>query len=487
MKKDPKLEIDANLGLEIKFLGNSKSKVAGSINLVRDLTVKHNATTILLDCGLSQTNDMHNDYVDNKQVFSKFKPSELDAVIISHTHLDHIGLLPALFNKGFKGIIYVPEGSVTILKYLLFDSAFIQEANARYLSTQHHDVNPLYSDRNVLQVLENLVEVPLYKDFWIENIKTGEKNVKFQYFDAGHILFSRMIQLQFIRPNPGNSKKILYTGDMGDIHEAKMSPAKKLFNLDTHVFLEYHDLIIMESTYGDRCNNLYDFQNDIRILMEALETKDKIIIPTFAQARAYEIIFTLYNSLPEKYINEFEIVVDSPLASKLTLEYLKNLSYYNHDFNNFVTNEISYPKDKKESIAAMHHVNKQIILTSAGMLSGGRSIYWVENFVDDPNVAIIFSGYVSPKTLGFMVLNDLEIVEIRDFWYKKKAFIGQFKSFSSHIHQESIIELIKKAKMANNKNFILTHGDIHAKNALIDQIKKTDGMENINVYDSARF
>lgn len=447
----------------IEFLSNSKNKVAGSVNLLK-VNEKNNKQTIkvLLDCGLSQGSDIETDYLNNKKVLDKFKPTDLDLVIITHPHIDHIGLVPALYARNYTGKVIIPKDTKNIVRNILMDSAYIQQLQAEQL-----DRNPLYSKKNVAQVIDNIIELSTETKYNFKNNK-----VVFKYYPSGHILGSRMITIYVRSNNPGNCKKLLYTGDIG----GKKGQNTPIMKLDTTKFKDFFDTIIVESTYGDREFSQDIVKNDLNMLIRNINNHKKVVIPSFALDRTFIIIKAIY----ENSRDYDEIVVDSPLATKMTKEYIRILSErgkLTENFENFLKNKVVYPRNRKESISTMNVSKKQVILTSSGMLSGGRSTFWVERALQSQNenninYSIIFSGYVAENSPGYRVLDkSCKHVELRDKVYRKNCEINRFKSFSSHIHKKELAELLNTT---NTNKIILTHGVESAKDSLKKELQLPD-------------
>lgn len=434
-------------------------EVTGSKHLIETPTGKR----ILLDCGLFQ--GRREEAAEKNQSFG-FDPQSIDAVLISHAHVDHTGLLPKLVKEGFGGAIYASVGTKELSDPMLHDSARIQMEDENFF--QKHDIKtpfkkrePLYTPEDVEDCLKLMVGMEYEESFEVT------EGVTAQFFDAGHVFGSSIILLQ-IATDEG-IKKLLFTGDLG-------RPNMPIIEDPTKV--EQADILICESTYGDRAHErVGEIEDDLaRIITETAKRGGKIIIPAFALERTQEMILRLENLIHEKRIPQLNIYVDSPLAGKLTRVFEKHPEYYDEDLkkraekhrNIFSFPNLHFTETVEESKELNHLLGPAIIMAGSGMMENGRVRHHLKNHIEEPETSILVVGYQAVETLGRKIAQGDKVVKILGREYDVKAEIHVFKSLSAHADMGLLDEYVQHIN--GLQKIFLVHGEQDSREAFAQRI-----------------
>lgn len=416
--------------MKIKFLGGSNT-VTGSNYLV-----EANDKKFIVDFGLYQET---NSYELNRTI--GFDPKILDFMILTHAHIDHSGRIPLLNQKGFNKKIFTTYATMDLAEIMLEDSAKIQ----KYESDEGVG-DPLYS-------LEDAQEVMAY--FYPINYEEPihEEGIEINFNNAGHILGSASVQVK------ASGQAIIFSGDIGSGNNPLLDQPK---NFDSC------DALIIESTYGDsfheapalRIKKLAD------ILLKVQENKELALIPSFSVGRTQGLIYELKNLIKSnpKYesLKKLDFYLDSPLGLKATDIYLDRSDYLNKDLNFnrdiFKMNNLHYVTEFEETFSILNRDNPKVIISSNGMLNGGKINFYLERYLDDPKLNIIFIGYQAEDTRGRAVLEGKKTIMINKKVYENKAQIHDIKGFSGHADQKQLIDWINQLEQLPDKIFI-THGE----------------------------
>ncbi len=418
----------------VSFIGNSSIDVTGSMHLVR---FKKYVT--LLDCGMIQLNDPLSSYKANIVQLKKVKPKDIDYIIISHLHIDHSGLVPAMYSKGCQAHTYVPLGTKPYLKLLWEDSLKIMQQDCDKINHKHGlKLSPLYDEQAIERTLNRCIEVDYYNEYNIN------ENISFQYYPAGHIIHSAQIVLtlneSFIK------KRIGYTGDIGE--------GKRVYT-ESRIDLPFVDLLIGENTYNQptRPNKIKDRSKDIEKIFAISEQSNKILIPTFSLGRTQEILTLLYDMAIDM---DVPIYLDSPLAQKICdiwddevfqneIMKMPNL----HLINSWVESQV------------LQNENKHcIILAGSGFLTAGRSLPHLKTLLPDRNNHVIFCGFSGENNLASQIKDGDRFVKVDGDWVENNANITCLYSFSSHASYEELLDYYSELRY--NK-IALVHGDMRHK------------------------
>lgn len=437
--------------MEIKFLG-AAGTVTGSKFLLEAEGKK-----ILIDCGLFQGLKHLREL--NWLDFS-IPAKEVDCVILTHGHLDHIGYLPRLVKQGFAGPVYCTEPTADLAEIVLKDSAKIQEEEAEQANTfgysKHSPALPLYEQKDV----ENTLPL-LHPSIENEFIIPGDK-IRFRFRGNAHIPGAAFVEMI------AGDKQLLFSGDLGRPGDPMLqSPDKP----------EQADYILVESTYGDR-NHPTDSTEEIllRIIQKSLLNHGPLIVPSFTVDRAQDFMFLIWKLKQENKIPDIPVYLDSPMGidvSKLFLKYPEILRFKPEVFT-----EVFKSTRMVTSIEETRHLAKnkhpKIIIAGSGMMNGGRILTYLEEHLENPNATIIIPGYQAAGTRGRTISDGGTEIKIRGNYYKVKACIEHIHTMSSHAGQDEILGWLSGIKNKPKQVFII-HGEPQSANALRLKIKDTFG------------
>lgn len=436
--------------LQLQFLG-AAGVVTGSKTLLK--TNKH---TILIDCGLFQGNKSERKL--NKLNLLPFKPSELDAIILTHGHLDHTGFLPVLVKKGFSGTIYATTPTRDITEIILMDSAKIQKEDARQKNRAKSDgekqVRPLYRRKHVAQTME------LFKTFAADEWVELNEDITFRFVKSGHILGSASIELVC------EGSKFFFSGDIG-----QQAP----LILDEPTRISETDYLIMESTYGDKLhdNSVSPYQALQDVVNNAFEKGGSLIIPSFAVERAQEIILLLNNLMEEKSIPSLPIYLDTPMGIDVTELFQKHRSWHNlteSECDSLTKNvHIIRKFEETQQVLDENGPKCKIIIAGSGMATGGRILYYLKHLIGDEKNTVLLVGYQAEGTRGYQMSSGDSSLEIDGEVYTIRAGIEQIGSLSAHADQDDLLWWLEKLENSP-KQIFLNHGEKVAAEALSEKV-----------------
>lgn len=444
--------------IKISFVDSYSSQdVTGSNIFIKTPNYK-----ILLDCGMHQSNDKKEDYLINSRKLKEYKPKDLDFIFISHLHQDHLGLLPKYYKEGFKGKTIISENSKDIMKDMLLDSAWICERDTEILNKQlNKNYTPLYTKDNINTTINNTLEYPIY-----EKIKLNDE-ISFELIPSGHLLTGTQIVLWITYNNI--TKCIGYTGDIGNnlVDNYYVNQLK---------YIDKCDLLIGESTYGDRKDlkvrpkqRKYDF-NCLEEIIEnqVIDEKGKLVIPVFAQSRCPSILSMIYELYKDRDL-PCNVYIDSPLAIKLLNDYDKilNSEYFKKILN---WNKLVLIKESEDSKALVSSNFPCIILSTSGMCNVGRIRHHFKSIVPNPNATILFCGYSNPNSLASIIKEgNNRKINIDGKMYKVKCDSQSLKSMSGHATYEVLFDYYSKI---NCSKIVLHHGSEKAKECLANDLRQ---------------
>lgn len=457
------------MNIKITFLGAAQN-VTGSQYLVQS-----NNASFLVDCGLYQERELTG---RNWEPFL-FPPERLDAVLLTHAHLDHCGLLPKLVRGGFKQAIYCTAATSEITRIMLLDSGKIHEEDADFKRRRHEKESrkgpypeiPLYT-RDDAEAVYPLFSTVRYG----QAVQVGD-GVEATFYDAGHVLGSSMVKLK-IEQN-GEARTLLFSGDIGRRN-------KPILNDPT--FFDEADYVIVESTYGDRL--LERPEDAANQLAEAINTTAKrggnVVIPSFALERSQELLYYLSKFRLEGRIPHLEVFVDSPMAVEVTGVFERHPELFDEEMKKLLRQQKS-PFDfpglnlvgtVDESKAINHMDGSVIIIAGSGMCTGGRIKHHLVNNISKPESTILFVGYQAAGTLGRQIVNGSKRVRILGQYYPVKAGITQINGFSAHADRDGLIRWLSSLRKPPRRVFV-THGELDASQNLAGLIKSRQGWEAV--------
>lgn len=439
--------------MRITFLGATKT-VTGSKYLLT-----FGSKNILVDCGLFQgIKELR------ARNWAKFpiEPRSIDAVILTHAHVDHSGYLPVLVKNGFTGPIYCSSATKDLCSVLLPDSGFLQEEEARtankYGYSKHKPALPLYTMAEALATLKHFKEVEFRK------YKKLDEETFFSLIPAGHILGASFIELKHFETI------LTFSGDLGRPDDPIMY---------TPSVLQAADYLVLEATYGNR---LHEKINPLDELEDVINTtflrNGTLLIPSFAVGRAQHILYLLYQLKMTQRIPNIPIFIDSPMAKSATDIFCKynKLHRLSAELSAKICEMPIYVNTREESKLLDIDPIQKIIISASGMLEGGRVLHHLRYFGSDKRSTILFTGYQAAGTRGADILNGKKHIKMFGEMIAISAEVKLLSNMSAHADYEEILQWLSHFNHPPRKVFI-THGEIEAANALKDKIEAQFGWE----------
>lgn len=436
--------------MKIAFHGAART-VTGSKHL---LTLK-NGTKLLLDCGMFQGMGRDTDVLNRD---FGFNPADVDAMILSHAHIDHSGLIPKLVKDGFKGHIFCTDATKELAGLLLEDSAQIQESDAKYHNKGSKAqgkplVQPLYTKTDAVASF-GLFEARPYKE-WFPVID----GVEGMFTDAGHIIGSACVHVR-VTEN-GKSTQLTFSGDVGRYRDVILK--------SPDVFPQ-SDYIIMESTYGNSLHE--DIHSTIDHFLEWIERtcvqkKGKLIIPAFSLGRTQEVLYAFNQLSLENRLPKVDVFLDSPLSTSIT-EVVKNYpQYFNKTIQKLLQSDddpfhfegLRYIDSVEESKLLNYRNEPCVIISASGMAEAGRVKHHISNNVENSRNAILMTGYCEPASLGARLMAGAKEVSIFGVQHEVHAEIGQIKSMSAHGDYEDMSQWLACQDKQQIRKLFLVHGE----------------------------
>jgi metallo-beta-lactamase family protein len=455
--------------IKLSFLGAAQN-VTGSQYLIETNKVK-----LLVDCGLYQERGLMG------RNWSPFfiPPESLDAVLLTHAHLDHSGLLPKLVREDFNRPIYCTAATSEITRIMLLDSGKLQEEDAEFKRRRHEREGrkgpylevPLYTSDDAEAVF------PLFSSVkYGEAVKIGD-GVEATFYDAGHVLGSSMVKLKI--QQSGEERTILFSGDIGRW-------GKPILH-DPTLFDEA-DYVIVESTYGDRSlERPEDAANHFaEVINITAKRGGNIVIPSFALERSQEILYYLNEFLLEDRISRLKVFVDSPMAVGITEVFQNHPELLDPEMNQLLRQrkspfdfpELNLVRTTEESKAINHAAGSNIIIAGSGMCTGGRIKHHLVNNISREESTILFVGYQAIGTLGRQIIDGAKEVRILGQSYQVRARIMQLNGFSAHADRDELVRWSSGLHEAPRRVFV-THGELNASQHLASLVRNSSGWETV--------
>lgn len=415
----------------VRSLGKSTDDVTGSCFEL----VTTSGDRVLIDCGMKQSSDDLKDYRDNIEIIKNLKIKRLDAIVLSHSHIDHSGNIPAAFANGFTGIVYMPKNSKDIVKLLWLDSAKIMQQSQQLLKKKGNvSGKPTYTAEDVEVAYNHIVECEFNQVIEIS------ENLSFQYIHSNHIISSSQI-IFYVKDN-GITKTVGYCCDLG-------SPNIQGTYLDPFEPINRVNLLIGECTYGMqlKTNNKKNRNKDkekIKTLIEQVnETGGRLIIPAFSLNRSQDILTVLYELFHDDEEFKMPIVFDGVLSMEVSKRFEDCINYNKELWNKvFSWGAVVKVSDWTDSLAYQNYTSPQIIVASGGMLKG-RSTAYVKKWLSDPKTTICLVGYAGGEgSVGYMIQREKEfpVINIDGSKIQNKAHVISLNSFSSHASHAELLE-----------------------------------------------
>jgi metallo-beta-lactamase family protein len=439
------------MSTSIKFLGAAQT-VTGSRYLVET-----DGARVLVDCGLFQ--GLKSEREKNRAPLP-FDAASLDAVVLTHAHIDHSGYLPRLCAAGFTGPVYCTPGTADLLQILLPDSGHLQEEEARHANkwgySRHRPALPLYTQEDARNSLQQLSTRPYYARF---DVAPG---VSVRFTRAGHIIGSACVAML------AGQVRINFTGDVGRPADPIMKPPDPL---------EDADVLITESTYGDRRHP----QADVRALLEQTvrETARRggvILVPAFAVGRAQHLMHLLAQLKTAGRIPDVPVYLDSPMAIKATGIFCNHRE--DHRLSEaecrLMCDGVHYARTPDDSKAIDQGKGPMIVISASGMATGGRILHHLKRFLPDPQNAVLFVGYQAAGTRGRSIVDGADEVKIHGQYVKVGASVVQAHGLSAHADYREMLDWFAAGRLSPHQVFV-THGEPSAADAFRRRLKDTFG------------
>lgn len=436
--------------MKLSFYGSAQ-EVTGSNFLLEDGGIK-----ILIDCGLFQHQAFHDSR--NYDPFS-YNAADIDFVIATHAHLDHIGRLPKIVKDGFKGKIYSTPATRDLASEMLLDSLHVLQKEAERRKTK-----VFYDENDVYNLIRHFETVDYH-----EKIKIGELEIVFR--DAGHILGSAIAEIK------KGDKKIVFTGDLGN-------PPTPL--LRSTEYAEEANILIIDSTYGDK---IHEDRNERkikleRVIEENVENKGVLLIPAFSLERTQEILFELNDLIERKRVPSVPVFLDSPLAIKIVSIYKNYERYFNKeakyvinsgdDIFNFPNLRFTLTTEKSKKINDFPP--PKIIIAGSGMMQGGRMLHHAKRYLPYGNNSVLFIGFQSAGSLGRKIKDGEKLVRVFDEDIEVKAKVQVINGYSAHPDKNQILDFINKIGDSLQKVFCV-HAEPKSSLYLVQHIRDHMGIE----------
>lgn len=442
--------------MKIEFYGGAGT-VTGSSYLITVAGHK-----VLLDCGLYQGADAKK---RGNETFA-FDPASLDFMVLSHAHIDHSGRIPMLYNHGFRGKILCTPPTYDLCDIMLRDSAYIQEQDAerdnRKLQRKRQPlVEPIYTIGDVDNVLK-LFEVLDY-----ETIRMVWPELKVRFQDSGHMLGGAFVEL-WIQGEDGEDIKLVYSGDIGNHNIPLMR--------EPH-YIDEADLVIMESTYGNRLHEPQKNENQhfVDLVNSTIKNGGNVVIPSFAVGRTQEILYVLNEASHHGELAKgIRVVVDSPLASKATQVFEKCSRYFDQEAqakmakgdNVLRFKELEFTESVDDSRRLNNIQSGLVIISASGMAEAGRIRHHLKHNLWRPESTVIFVGYQAPQTLGDIILSGKNRIKIFGEEIAVEARIERLYGLSGHADKKGLLSFAEAFTKRKPRKIFLVHGDEEAKEEL---------------------
>lgn len=437
--------------MHLTFCGAARG-VTGSKYLLES-----GASRLLIDCGLFQ--GLKERRLRNWAPLP-FASHSVNAVVLTHAHIDHTGYFPLLVKNGFVGKAFCSAGTSQLCKILLPDAGHLQEEEAAYANelgySKHKPALPLYTEADAYRSLDRFASVP-----WGEKFEPVPPFLT-SFSRAGHILGAACVKIR------AEGKVIVFSGDLGRQDDLIMRPPEPI---------EHTDYLVIESTYGGK---LHDKSNPLdhlaKVIRETVDRGGIILVPSFAVGRAQTLLYALYLLKKQKRIPDVPIYLNSPMAinvSKVFCDLHEDHKIPEAEFVEACA-IAKYVQNSEESKGLNQRSSPMILIAASGMATGGRVLHHLKAFGPDPKSTILFAGYQAPGTRGAALVNGEKTVKIHGDAVPIHAEIANLESLSAHADQEGILKWLFQFKKPPRETFI-THGEMAQSLALKKEIESQLG------------
>lgn len=445
--------------MRVHFHG-AAGEVTGSMHLVEAA-----GRRILLDCGMIQGG---REAEARNFVPFPFDPASIDALVLSHAHIDHIGRIPRLAWQGFRGPVYIQQAGAELLPVMLLDAASLAENDAERENRRRRagepEAMPLFTREDVDAVLELVRPLPYGAR---TQILPG---VEIAFRDAGHILGSSIVEVW------ADGRKLVFSGDLGPHGTPILRDPEQVREAD---------LVLMESTYGDRnhrerLDTIHEFGE---LLEQAWNARGKVLIPAFAVGRSQELLYWFARYWDEWQLSRWRIFLDSPMAAKVVAIYDRHQALFDADAraiwkgrpNPFRLPNLHVTASTAESMAINRIEDGAIVIAGSGMANGGRILHHFRHGIERRGTHVVFVGYQSEGTLGRRLVDGAKWVRIHGHDHRVNARIHTIGGLSAHTDQRGLIDWYEGFE--GRPPLVLVHGEDRAREALAGELGERDGVD----------
>jgi len=459
----------------IQFLG-AAGTVTGSKHLINTSSDSsgRDGLKVLIDCGLFQG---PKEWRERNWQDTPIPAREIDAVVLTHAHLDHCGWIPRLVKEGFHGPIYTTPPTIDLCGILLPDSGHLQEEDAEFYNkwkkSKHTPALPLYTSDEAQESLQYLQAVPF------NEIKQLSPELSFRLVRAAHILGSSMAEVTLM--TNGQTRRLLFTGDIGRVRDRNIAPGKVVHSGPTEG--ETADVVVMESTYGDRRHPTDDPAPQLAaVIRQTVQRGGSVIVPAFAVERTQKFLFMLKELMESGQIPKIPVYCDSPMAIQAVEIFLKHTEEYSDETKALIArygSPLEWPSfNFASSPAESKQINQSkvpsIIVSSSGMVTGGRIQHHLMQRLPDPENTVVFIGFQAQGTRGFTIKSGAPEVKIFGEIVPIRAQVAAFEQFSDHADTPELLQWLHTFPKKPAATY-LVHGEPAAAAQLCDAMTKDLG------------
>ncbi len=420
---------------------------------------------ILVDCGIEQGTPAA--FEKNYKPFI-YNPAEMDLLLVTHAHMDHIGRIPKLLKDGFDGVIYSTPETLELCKVMLRDALKLTTQEA-----ERKKIEPMYDDVDVANAFSLWKTIPYHKDFQIA------EGYSVYLKDPGHVLGASMYELTYTAEGEDKKRKIVFTGDLGN------TPTPLLRDTEDITDADY---MVMESVYGDRNHEDRDLRKQklADAIEENTEKKGVLIMPVFSLEKTQELLYEMHTMFESKQIRSVPVYLDSPLAIELTEIYRKMAKDFNpeaqkenkrHDILDFPCLHIVRKSEDSKKIE--EYSAPKIVMAGSGMSNGGRIQHHEADYLSDPNNTILFTGYQSVGTVGHSILNGAKQIELFNKTVSIRASVKSISGYSSHKDSDHLVEFVESTAKTLRKVFVVM-GDTKSSTFLAQRLRDYVGVNAVH-------